>query len=164
MRALSLICIGLVSGAGAGLLAGLVGIGGGIVIIPVTYYGLLAGGFSANEAAHVAIATSLAAILPAAVASTIGHWRAGNTDFAFLREWGPAIAVGVVAAQLAAPHLRGGLMTGVFTLFTLIAAIRFAAPGRFRPFMAEPPNGNFRHIAGLALASSPASPVLAAAS
>jgi uncharacterized protein len=151
MHAFSLIWVGLVSGAGAGLLAGLVGIGGGIVIVPVTFYGLLAGGFSANEAAHVAIATSLAAILPAAVASTIGHWRAGNTDFAFLREWGPAIAVGVVAAQLAAPHLRGGLMTGVFALFTLIAAIRFAAPGRFRPLMAEPPNGNFRHIAGLGI-------------
>lgn len=71
---------------GRSLLAGLVGIGGGIVIVPVTFYGLLASGFSANEAAHVAIATSLASILPAAVASTIGHWRAGNTDFAFLRE------------------------------------------------------------------------------
>jgi uncharacterized protein len=151
MHALSLICLGLVSGAGAGLLAGLVGIGGGIVIVPVTYYALVAVGFSANEAAHIAVATSLAAILPAAVASTIGHWRAGNTDFAFLREWGPGIAVGVVTAQLAAPHLRGGLMTGVFALFTLIAAIRFAAPGRFRPLMAEPPNGNFRHIAGLGI-------------
>ncbi len=151
MAAFSLICLGLVSGAGAGLLAGLVGIGGGIVIVPVIYYGLLAGGFSVNEAAHIAIATSLAAILPTAVASTIGHWSAGNTDFAFLREWGPGIAVGVFTAQLAAPYVRGGLMTGVFALFTLIAAIRFAAPGRFRPLTAEPPNGNFRHIAGLGI-------------
>ena len=151
MDASSLIWLGLVSGAGAGLLAGLVGIGGGIVIVPMTYYGLLAGGFSGNEAAHIAVATSLAVILPAAIASTIGHWRAGNTDFAFLCEWGPGIAVGVVTAQLAAPYLRGGLMTGVFALFTLIAAIRFAAPGRFRPLIAEPPNGNFRHIAGLGI-------------
>jgi uncharacterized membrane protein YfcA len=36
MAAFSLICLGLVSGAGAGLLAGLVGIGGGVVIVPVT--------------------------------------------------------------------------------------------------------------------------------
>jgi uncharacterized membrane protein YfcA len=49
MAAFSLICLGLVSGAGAGLLAGLVGIDGGVVIVPVTYYGLPAGGFSANE-------------------------------------------------------------------------------------------------------------------
>jgi uncharacterized membrane protein YfcA len=151
MDAVSLIALGVVSGAGAGLLAGLVGIGGGIVVVPVVYYGLVAGGFSADQAAHIAVATSLAAILPAAIASSVGHWRAGNADFAFIREWGPGIAIGVVSAQLAAPHLRGSFMTGIFALFTLIAAVRFAAPGRFRPLMPEPPNGSFRHVAGLCI-------------
>src|SRR5215813_12021765 len=69
MSALWLVCLGLISGAGAGLLAGLIGIGGGIVIVPVIYYGLISGGVSADQAAHVAVATSLAAILPAALAS-----------------------------------------------------------------------------------------------
>src|ERR1700747_564690 len=134
-----LICLGLVSGTGAGLLAGLSGIGGGIVIVPVMYDGRLGAGASADQAAHVAVATSLAAILPAALASSFGHWRAGNTDLAFLREWGPGIAMGVVAAQLVAPHLRGTVMTGVFGLFTLMAAVRFAAPERFRPLFDQPP-------------------------
>ena len=151
MSLLWLICLGLVSGAGAGLLAGLIGIGGGIVIVPVMYYGLLSAGASPDQAAHVAIATSLAAILPAALASSFGHWRAGNTDMAFLREWGPGIAVGVVAAQLVAPHMRGSVMTGVFGLFTLMAAVRFAAPGRFRPLIETPPDGNFRRVAGLGI-------------
>ena len=146
-----LICLGLVSGAGAGLLSGLIGIGGGVVIVPVMYYGLLSAGASADQAAHVAVATSLAAILPAALASSFGHWRAGNTDMAFLREWGPGIAIGVVAAQLVAPHLRGSLMTGTFGLFTLVAAMRFAAPGRFRPLLETPPDGNFRRVAGLGI-------------
>jgi uncharacterized membrane protein YfcA len=146
-----LICLGLVSGAGAGLLAGLIGIGGGIVIVPVMYYGLLSAGASADQAAHVAIATSLAAILPAALASSFGHWRAGNTDMAFLREWGPGIVIGVVTAQLVAPHLRGNVMTAIFGLFTLLAAVRFAAPGRFQPLLPEPPNGNFRRVAGLGI-------------
>jgi uncharacterized membrane protein YfcA len=146
-----LICLGLVSGAGAGLLAGLIGIGGGIVIVPVMYYGLVGAGASAEEAAHVAVATSLAAILPAALASSVGHWRAGNTDRAFLREWGPGIVIGVVAAQLVAPHLRGNVMTAMFGLFTLMAAVRFAAPGRFRPLLEQPPNGNFRRFAGLGI-------------
>src|SRR3954451_1842193 len=84
-----LICLGLVSGAGAGLLAGLIGIGGGIVIVPVMYYGLVHAGASADQAAHVAVATSPAAIFPAALASSVSHWRAGNIDMAFLREWGP---------------------------------------------------------------------------
>src|ERR1700687_6092753 len=111
-----LICLGLVSGTGAGLLAGLIGIGGGIVIVPVMYYGLLGAGASADQAAHIAIATSLAAILPAALASSISHWRAVNTDFAFLREWGPGIAIGVVMAPLGAPPLRGrGVGGGLFS-------------------------------------------------
>jgi uncharacterized membrane protein YfcA len=114
-------------------------------------YGLISAGAPADQAAHVAVATSLAAILPAALTSSIGHWRAGNTDFAFLREWGPGVAIGVVAAQLAAPHLRGSFMTALFGLFTLMAAVRFAAPGRFRPVFEQPPNGNFRRVAGLGI-------------
>ena len=151
MSVLWLVCLGLISGAGAGLLAGLIGIGGGIVIVPVIYYGLISAGASADQAAHVAVATSLAAILPAALASLVGHWRAGNADFTFLREWGPGIAIGVVAAQLVAPHLRGSYMTAMFGLFTLMAAVRFAAPGRFRPVFEQPPNGNFRRVAGLGI-------------
>jgi hypothetical protein len=52
------------AGTGAGLLAGLIGIGGGIVVVPVVYYGLTSSGISIDRAAHVAVATSLAAILP----------------------------------------------------------------------------------------------------
>ena len=57
-----LVLLGMVSGAGAGLLAGLIGIGGGIVIVPVVFYGLVETGTSADQAAHVAVGTSLAAI------------------------------------------------------------------------------------------------------
>jgi uncharacterized membrane protein YfcA len=151
MSVLWLICLGLASGAGAGLLAGLIGIGGGIVIVPVMYYGLLSAGASADQAAHIAVATSLAAILPAALASSFSHWRAGNTDLPFLREWAPGIVLGVVTAQLAAPHLRGSALTAVFGLFTLMAAVRFAVPTRFRPLFDQPPNGNLRHLAGLGI-------------
>jgi uncharacterized membrane protein YfcA len=146
MSTAGLICLGLLSGAGAGLLAGLVGIGGGIVVVPVVYYGLLSSGVSADQAAHVAVSTSLAAILPAAIVSSLGHWRAGNTDFAFLRDWGPGIAVGVVVAQFTAPHLRGSVLIGVFAAFCLIVAVRFAAPGRFQPILEEPPSGNWRRM------------------
>lgn len=148
MSGLWLVGLGLASGVGAGLLAGLVGIGGGIVIVPVVYYGLVGGGVAADQAAHVAVATSLASILPAAFTSSLCHWRAGNTDIGFLREWGPGIALGVVAAQLAAPYVRGTLLTGIFSVFCLLAALRFGAPSRFQPVVAEPPNGRFRHVAG----------------
>ena len=64
-----LVLLGAASGAGAGLLAGLIGIGGGVVIVPVVFYGLIEGGTPADQAAHVAVGTSLAAILPAALAN-----------------------------------------------------------------------------------------------
>jgi uncharacterized membrane protein YfcA len=151
MQTYWLIAVGAVSGAGAGLLAGLIGIGGGIVVVPVVYYGLVTAGTPADQAAHVAVATSLAAILPAAVVSSLGHWRAGNTDLDFLRQWGPWIAGGVIAAQLAAPHLRGSLMTGIFSLLCLVFAGRFAFPGRFAPIAERLPAGGVRNVAGVAI-------------
>ncbi len=149
MHLTGLIALGTVAGTGAGLLAGMLGIGGGVVVVPVVFYGLVGWGqVPAGEAAHVAVATSLAAILPAAVVSSAAHWRAGNTDLDFLVAWGPGIALGVVAAQLAAPHLRGSLMTGAFALLCLVFAARFAFPGRFRPLGAAPPAGTLRAVAG----------------
>src|SRR5262252_10148752 len=133
LNILALIALGAAAGAGAGLLAGLIGIGGGIVVVPVVYYGLLSSGVPPDEAVHVAVATSLAAILPAAIVSFLAHRRAGNTDFAFLRDWGPGIAVGVGAAQFAAPHVCGTFMTAIFALLCLVFAVRFAFPQRFRP-------------------------------
>src|SRR5258708_36899286 len=114
MGAFTMILLGLIAGASAGVLAGLLGIGGGIVIVPVVYFGLLHSGTDPNVAAHIAVATSLAAIVPTAIASFLGHWRAGNADFAFLRDWGPGIATGVIVAQLAAPHIRGAALSGIF--------------------------------------------------
>ncbi len=139
------------AGAGAGLLAGLIGVGGGIVVVPVVYYGLVAAGMSGDAAAHVAIGTSLAAIMPAALVSSFTHWRAGHTDIDFLRLWGPGIVVGVVTAQLAAPHVSGAVMTGVFSLLCLAFAARFGTPGRFRPLRERPPSGHLRVVASVAI-------------
>jgi uncharacterized protein len=151
---LASIALGSAAGAGAGLLAGLIGIGGGIVVVPVVYYGLLNSGVLQDEAVHVAVATSLAAILPASIVSFLAHRRAGHTDFAFLRDWGPGIATGVVVAQFAAPHVRGSVMTATFALLCLVFAVRFAFPLRFRPLAERPPGGVFRHLAGASIGLS----------
>jgi uncharacterized protein len=149
-----LVLLGMVAGAGAELLAGLIGIGGGIVIVPVVFYGLIEAGTPADQAAHVAVGTSLAAILPAALVSSVAHWRAGNTDIRFLRDWGPGIAIGVVVAQLAAPRVRGSVMTGIFALLCLTFAARFAFPSRFGPILERPPAGGFPSIGGAAIGLS----------
>ena len=91
-----LILSGAVSGVEAGLLAGLLGIGGGIVVAPVAYYGLMEAATPADQAAHVAVGTSLAAILPAGLVSSLAHRRARNMDTRFLRDWGPGNVTGVI--------------------------------------------------------------------
>jgi uncharacterized protein len=149
-----LVVLGCAAGVGAGLLAGLIGIGGGIVVVPVIYYGLMSNGVAPDEAVHVAVATSLASILPAAVVSFLAHRRTGNTDFTFLRDWGPGIAIGVIAAQFAAPHVHGSFMTAIFAVLCLVFAIRFAFPQRFRPIAERPPGGAFRQIAGVGIGVS----------
>ena len=78
-----LLLLGSIAGSGAGLLAGLIGIGGGIVVVPVVFYGLTASGVPANAAAHIAVGTSLAAILPASTRSQAA--KAGAQFRAFRR-------------------------------------------------------------------------------
>jgi hypothetical protein len=63
------------AGAAARLLAGLIGFGGAVVIVPVVIYGLVETGTPADLAAHVAVGTSLAAILPAALVSSLATRR-----------------------------------------------------------------------------------------
>ena len=86
--------------------------------------------------------------------SFLAHRQAGNTDFAFLRDWGPGIAIGVVAAQFAAPHVRGSFMTAIFAVLCLVFAVRFAFPHRFRPIADQPPGGAFHHMAGVGIGLS----------
>ena len=70
-----LVVLGMVSGTAAGLLAGLIGFGGGVVIVPVVFYGLVEAGTPADQAAHIAVGTSLPVVLPTALVSSWAHWR-----------------------------------------------------------------------------------------
>lgn len=151
MSIAELVGLGVLTGLGAGLLAGLVGIGGGVVIVPAVYYGLTSTGVSPNDAAHVAVATSLASIVPASVVSFARHLKSGHADLKFLKEWGPGIVLGVAAAQIVAPHLDGQVLETVFACLCLIFAYRFAFPDRFAPALDAPPGGFFRHCASMGI-------------
>jgi len=131
MSLFEMIVLGVVAGGAAGLLAGLVGIGGGVVIVPTLYYGLTATGLTANDATHVAVATSLASIVPSSLVSFVRHLRAGHADLRFLTEWGPGIIIGVAAAQIAAPYIDGRVLVAIFALLCLFFSYRFAFPARF---------------------------------
>lgn len=114
----------------SGLVAGLFGIGGGTVIVPVLIILFEALGYGAT-ASHVAIATSLATIILTSMRSVMAHHARGAVDWAIIRAWTPWIMVGAVAGQLLAGQMSGQALKGVFgTLMLLLAAqLFFGRPG-----------------------------------
>ncbi|MFT5760194.1 MAG: putative membrane protein YfcA, partial [Alteromonadaceae bacterium] len=75
------------TGVFAGILAGLLGVGGGIVIVPVLFFLFQSFGVSPESAMLVATATSLATIVPTSISSIRSHTQKGNVDFDLLKRW-----------------------------------------------------------------------------
>jgi uncharacterized membrane protein YfcA len=78
------------SGVVSGVFAGLLGIGGGAIIVPILSAAFEALGFSGNIAQHVAVASSLAIIIPTGLMSAQAHSRRGVVDVAVLKLWTPS--------------------------------------------------------------------------
>lgn len=112
----------LAAGAGVvgGVIAGLLGVGGGIVIVPILYFALTLTGMDPARTMQVAVGTSLATIVFTSLSSGRAHYRRGAVDLALVRTWAPWILVGVVVGALAGGQLSGWVSVTVF------AAVAFA--------------------------------------
>mgnify|MGYP003664282515 CR=1 FL=1 len=84
----------LATGAVAGVLAGLLGVGGGIVIVPILYNLLPFLGVQESALMHVAIGTSLATIVPTSIVSARAHYKRGSLDLDLIKSWWPAVGAG----------------------------------------------------------------------
>ena len=84
----------MVVGAFAGVLAGLLGVGGGIVLVPAFYYVFVTLGFESTQLMQLCVATSLATIIVTSMRSLSSHNKKGAVEWPILRGWGPGIAVG----------------------------------------------------------------------
>ncbi|MCV6615567.1 MAG: sulfite exporter TauE/SafE family protein [Cellvibrionaceae bacterium] len=116
-------------GVCAGLIAGLFGVGGGIIIVPVLAYSFGLLGFAPEAMMHMAIGTSLACIVATSVSSIWTHHKKGAVDWALVRTMVPGIAIGswfggVTAVLLKGEHLQ--LIIGTFALYTAIKMWRKA--------------------------------------
>lgn len=119
----------LATGAVAGMLAGMLGVGGGIVIVPVLFHLFGALGFDEAVRMHVAVGTSLATIIPTSISSSRSHYRRGGIDFDLLLAWGPWIFAGALTGALVSSSVKGPVLTGVFAVVALIVSANMA----FRP-------------------------------
>jgi len=116
------------SGALGGLLAGLLGVGGGIVIVPVLDAALEFAGVPSGAALHVAVATSMATIVPTSVSSSCSHAKRGCVDFELMRRWSVPIVLGALAGSLAAARLDARVLAAVFGCVALAAALKMLLP------------------------------------
>ena len=113
----------LITGAFAGTLAGLLGVGGGIVIVPVLYFLFQGFGVSSDSAMLIATATSLATIIPTSISSIRSHHRKGNVDFSLLKGWSAFILVGVLAGSWLVTRVDGRWLVGLFGVIATLSAL-----------------------------------------
>lgn len=108
----------------AGLLAGIFGIGGGAVLVPVLYQFLLLMEVDASVAMHVSIGTSLGIIIPTSLRSFTSHKKRGTVDLVHLKNWLVPIPVGVVLASVVAAYISGGGLRAIFAVIAFVVALR----------------------------------------
>ena len=111
-----------VVGAFAGLLAGLFGVGGGMVLVPAFFYSFTGLGYAGADTMQVCLATSLATIVVTSLRSLISHHRQAGVDWELLKLWAPGIALGAVFGVLFATQLRSITLQWIFGGFGLLIA------------------------------------------
>lgn len=107
----------LLTGALTGILSGLLGIGGGLVIVPILLLLLDHNHFPPEHLMHVALGTSLATIIFTSLASARAHHGHGNVDWRIVASLAPGIVAGTLAGAWLAAHLHTDSLKIVFVLF-----------------------------------------------
>lgn len=131
---LAVLVLALVTaGAAIGFLAGLFGVGGGAISVPVFYETFLSLGMDADTAMPLAVGTSLAMIIPTSILSARSHARKGALDMPQLKAWAFPILAGVVAGSVLARHAPAELFQIVFIAVSSIMATRLLLARKSKP-------------------------------
>jgi len=116
----------LVIGAFAGVLAGLLGVGGGIILVPAFFYAFQVLGFDSPQLMQMCLGTSLATIIVTSVRSVLAHNKKGAVDWEILRGWAPGIVVGAVIGFFIASSLRSTALQMIFGILAIIVGLYMA--------------------------------------
>lgn len=113
----------LAVGAFAGVLAGLLGVGGGIILVPAFFYVFHALGYPDFQLMQVCLATSLATIIVTSIRSVMAHNKKGAVDWEILRSWAPGIVLGAVVGFFIASSLRSATLQMIFGVLAIIVGL-----------------------------------------
>ncbi len=111
--------------AGAGFMAGLLGVGGGIVMVPALYYAFTVLDFDIVTRMHLSVGTSLAIIIPTSIISTMTHKEYDAVDFKMVRSFGVFILAGVIGGTFLAVNLKTPALVLFFSIFALMVGLFF---------------------------------------
>ncbi|MFP6788694.1 MAG: sulfite exporter TauE/SafE family protein [Thalassolituus sp.] len=114
----------LIVGAIAGVLAGLFGVGGGMVIVPVLIFTFAAQGVSDSVATHMAVATSLATIVFTSMSSVWEHHRNGAIDWSIVKAMTAGIVGGTFVGVLLITSVPGPVLQNIIGVFALLLSIK----------------------------------------
>ncbi len=109
----------------AGFMAGLLGVGGGIIMVPALYYAFTILDFDISTRMHLSVGTSLAIIIPTSVISTKTHMEYDAVDFKMVKSFGIFILLGVIAGTFLAVSLKTPTLVLFFSIFALIVGLFF---------------------------------------
>ena len=108
-----------------GFMAGLFGIGGGLIMVPVLFYVFSFVGIERTFVMHLAVGTSFSIIIPNSIISTITHMKFKAVDFSIVKTFGVFVAIGVVLGTIFAVSLKTSSLILFFSIMTMLFAIYF---------------------------------------
>ncbi len=117
------IAVFAIAGLASGFVSGLFGVGGGIVRVPLFVYLLPLFGVPHPVLMHVAVGTSIALVLPSALASTRKQLALGNLDLAYFRTWAVGILVGVLIGIVLLPFISTEILQAIFAAFMVAIGV-----------------------------------------
>jgi uncharacterized protein len=141
----------IASGVVSGLLAGVFGIGGGAVLVPVFYQALGLYGVDESVRMHVSVGSSLAIIIPTAIRSFTAHKARGAVDMALLRSFLIPVPVGVILASIAAAHISSEGLRIIFACLALAVSFRLIFNRDSWRLGTEIPGNPWRSIVGIVI-------------
>ena len=114
----------LLLGSLAGILAGLLGIGGGLVIVPILAWTFTEAAFSPETIMHFAVGTSLATIIPTSLSSIRAHHKKTAVLWPTVLNFTPGIIIGALLGALLADWISSDRLKIIFALFELLVALQ----------------------------------------
>ena len=114
-----------IAAAVTGFMAGLLGVGGGIIMVPALYYAFTVLDFDIVTRMHLSVGTSLAIIIPTSIISTKTHMEYDAVDFKMVKSFGIFILLGVIAGTFLAVNLKTPALVLFFSIFAFMVGLFF---------------------------------------